>query len=224
MVHPTQQVLAYIEDLYAGNALNKTDYTQVTRPAAGGDVIDDDVARFFQLLLLLKRPQRILEIGTSVGYSTVAMAQVVQPLGGRITTIELDPQTAVLAQGNFLRYGVDHSIEVLVGDAEALVPTLPGSFDYIFMDVGKKSLYRDLLDWCVRKLSPGGLLVAEDSLYGAFHQEPRRGSGKDGEFADIARVLHEFNSGVARHPELESTLLPIGDGVTVAVKRYSQQA
>ena len=85
------------------------------------------------------------------------------------------------------------------------------------MDVGDKSLSRGLTAWCVQKLNPGGLLVAEDSLYGAF--ATKSGRGKDRDFAEVAHVLHEFNLGIAQHPELESTLLPIGDGVTVSIKR-----
>ena len=213
MIQPTIQTLHYIEQLYSNNSLNKSGYTSITSPFAGGDVIDDDVARFLRLLLMIKRPQHILEIGTSIGYSTVSMAQIIKPYGGKITTIELDEEIAGTAKENFVRYGVSENIELMIGYAEEIVPALRHKFDCIFMDVGDKSLYKELANGCVEKLRTGGIFVAEDSLYGSFAND------KSISFSRIAKTLNEFNKVIANHPDLGSTLLPIGDGVTLAVKK-----
>jgi len=215
MIFPKKQTLEYIEHLYADNELTKKNYISFSQPIEGGNVIDDDVARFFKLLLMIKRPHHILEIGTSVGYSTVTMAKIVQQYNGKITTIELDKKTAEIANSNFIKYEVSQNIELVNDYAEKVIPSFKQEFDFIFMDVGDKSLYKELFECCIAKLSPGGVFVAEDSLYGSFSGE----HSNDKRFQDLAYTLNEFNKLVAHHPDIESTLLPIGDGVTVAIKK-----
>lgn len=221
MIFPTKQTFHYIEQLYVERGLNKNDYTNITHPFSGGDVIDDDVARFFRLLLMMKQPMHILEIGTSIGFSTVTMAKIIQTYGGKITTIELDKKTVQKAKENFVRYNVAEHIEIIQGDAKKVMHSITGLFDYIFMDVGDKSLYKELLNECVDKLTPGGILVAEDSLYGSLKQKENFKSFEF-EYQEMIEVLNEFNCLVASHPHIESTLLPIGDGVTLAIKNYDK--
>ncbi len=129
-----------------------------------GTVVDSDVSRMIQLLIRLVRPQRILEIGTSIGYSTVSMAIVVKEYGGKITTIEYNEQSAKQAIKNFKHAGVAELIEVIIGDAKEIIPTLKESFDLIFQDVGDKTLYPVLLNNLVTLLKPGGVFLAEDYL------------------------------------------------------------
>jgi predicted O-methyltransferase YrrM len=173
-------------------------------------VIDEDVARCLTLLLRLARPARVLEIGTSIGYSTTTMARVVSAYGGKIATIEYDRTVAAQAWKNFERAGLSGCIDLLVGDAREIVPRLEAGFDFIFMDVEKR-LYPELLPDCVRLLRTGGILSAEDTLFPAMHLPAQ--------WQEMIPPLDEFNRLVCAHPELESTLLPIGDGLTVAVKK-----
>lgn len=198
---------AYIESLYAKRKLNQRQYTAATELKDFGPVVDDDVARMLQLLITLTRPQKILEIGTSIGFSTVSMAKTVKSYGGKITTIEFSAKVAEQAVKNFGREQVADQIEVRIGDAREIIPLLTEEYDFIFQDVGDKKLYAALFDECVRLLKPGGLLVAEDTLFPVF------------KWAEMREALAKFNKKVADCPRLESTLLPIGDGFTVAVKR-----
>jgi predicted O-methyltransferase YrrM len=206
-----EKVSAYIESLYEKRKLTKKQYTENTELKDFVAVVDDDVARMLQVIITMKRPKKILEIGTSIGFSTVSMAKAVQPYGGKIVTLELDPKVAGQAVKNFEREGVKGQIELRIGDARVLISGMNEEFDLIFQDVGDKKLYDEMLEDYSRLLTPGGLLLAEDSLFPAFDL----GS----EFSDWSRSLDSFNHRIADCPEFESTLLPIGDGLTVAVKK-----
>ena len=151
----------YIASLYAGQE-SRDQYVQETELKEFIPVVDDDVARLLRLLLHLVRPTRVLEIGTSIGYSTTSMAQIVREYGGKIFTIEFDEQVAVQACKNFERAGVSDCIELLIGDAQEVVPQLETGFDFIFLDVDKR-LYSRLLPSCVHLLRQGGILAAEDT-------------------------------------------------------------
>ena len=201
-----KKVNAYIESLYANNKLTQKQYTGATKLKDFAPVVDDDVARMLQVLITSVKPQKILEIGTSVGFSTVSMAKAIKA-DGKITTIEFDAKVAEQAVKNFEREKVADRIEVRIGDACEIIPMLTEGYDFIFQDVGDKELYAALFDDCVRLLKPGGLLVAEDTLFPVFKWNKMR------------ETLAVFNKKVADCPLLESTLLPIGDGFTVAVKK-----
>ncbi len=205
---------AYIESLYEKRKLTQKQYTENTELKDFGAVVDDDVARMLQVLIMVAKPGRILEIGTSIGFSTVMMAKAMKHYGGKIVTIELDPEVARQAVKNFEREGVKEQIEVRTGDARTIIAGMNEVFDLIFQDVGDKRLYHEMLEDYGRLLKPGGLLLAEDTLFPVFDF----GSGF-GDWASICKSLDAFNRSIAGCLQFESTLLPIGDGLTVAVKK-----
>jgi predicted O-methyltransferase YrrM len=206
----TREALDYVASLYSHQTM-RADYLRQTELEEFIPVVDEDVARLLQVLLYLTEARAVLEIGTSVGYSTVSMAKAVKELGGRVVTIEYDEEVAQQAQVNFQRAGVSDNIQLLIGDARTLIPELQdGSFDFIFLDVDKR-LYPPLLPHCVRLLKEKGLLVAEDTLFPVIELDPK--------WRHLIPAIEEFNRLVARHEELESTILPVGDGMTLAVKR-----
>lgn len=126
--------------------------------------------------------------------------------------------------------GVIENIEVKIGDAKEIVKKISDTFDMIFQDVGDKKLYPLLFDDCVRILRPGGLLLAEDTLFPVLYEftitEKNKTKFTDAEFIDKYNLwqekflvpINKFNETVANSPNLESTILSIGDGFTVAVK------
>lgn len=207
---------AYIESLYEKSKLTQKQYTEATELKDFGPVVDDDVARMLQVLITLVKPQRILEIGTSVGFSTVSMANAVKTYGGKITTIEIDPEVARQAVKNFEREGVKEQIEVKIGEARTIVSGMNEEFDLIFQDVGDKKLYGEMLEDYIRVLKPGGLLLAEDTLFPVFDFD-----SAFGDLTQMCESLDTFNKKIAACSQFESTLLPIGDGLTIAVKRTS---
>ncbi|MDR1952426.1 MAG: O-methyltransferase [Elusimicrobiota bacterium] len=210
-----KKVNAYIEGLYTKKKQFQKQYLQDTELEEYGQVIDDDVARMLQVLILSARPQRVLEIGTSVGYSTVMMANAIKQYGGKITTIELDEETARQARINFERQGVDELIEIIVGDARTIVAGMRQKFDFIFQDVGEKSLYVKMIDDYLALLNTGGILAAEDVLFPVFDF-----NDDDSYLKPMQKSLDMFNKKISECSQFESTLLPIGDGLIVAVKKY----
>jgi predicted O-methyltransferase YrrM len=198
----------YIHHLYEDKS-NRKQYVEETELQEFIPVVDDDVARFLKVVLHLTQAKMVLEIGTSIGYSTTSMAQVVKAYDGKIITVEYDEQVAEQARKNFERADVSHWIDLIVGDAQVIVPQLQQRFDVIFLDVDKR-LYVPLLPTCVRLLKTRGILLAEDTLFPVIDLDPR--------WHYLIAPIEEFNRVTATHEELESTIIPIGDGVTIAVK------
>lgn len=203
----------YINGLYEKRGINREKYIKSTELEKFGSIVDEDVSRTLQILFQLTRPQKVLEIGTSIGYSTVSMATIMREYGGKITTVEYDEKTAEQAVKNFKRMGVADVIEVKSGDAQEIIPQIEqDTFDAIFQDVGDKKLYSVLFDDCVRILRCGGLLLAEDTLFPVMDRFKKH-------HKKSVEAIHKFNQMVVDDPRLESTVLSIGDGLTVAIKK-----
>lgn len=201
----------YIEKLYEQKGeMNRREFINKTELKEFIPVVDDDVARFLKLIIEITKPKRILEIGTSIGYSAASMAYMVKEYGGRITTIEYDEKVAAQARKNFISAGVQEVIDLKIGDAREIIPGLEEKYDLIFQDVDKR-LYPLLFNDCLRLLNKGGLLLAEDTLFPVLDLEEK--------WHDLIEPIEEFNEMVVSCPHLDSTLLPIGDGVIIAVKK-----
>lgn len=202
----------FIGSLYRQKeVLTKDEFVRLTNWKDFIPVVDDDVARFLRLILMIKKPKRILEIGTSIGYSATNMALSAQEYGGRIVTLEYNPKAAAQARENFRRAGVGSVIEIREGDALEILPSLDsGSFDLVFQDADKR-LYSRLLPECVRILAPGGVFLADDALFPVMDLDEK--------WLDLIHPMEEFDRKIAASPELLSTLLPIGDGLIAAVKK-----
>ncbi len=215
-----EKAVSYIDTLYENDEACKKQYLGSTALKNFGTVVDSDVSRMMQIIIRMVRPHTILEIGTSIGYSTVSMAGIAREYGGQITTIEYDEQSAQQALKNFRHAGVADCIEVIIGDAREIVPTLNDRYDLIFQDVGDKTLYPVLLDTLVALLKPGGVFLAEDSLFPVMDMSVSEPEDRD----QIKRMkrssesLDEFNRMIARSPLLRSTILPVGDGLTIGIK------
>ena len=205
-----EKATSYINALYEKKGFSKKRYIEATELQKFGIVVDDDVSRMLYLLTRLTNARRILELGTSIGYSTVSMANAIKGCDGKILTIECDQHVAQQAMKNFERAGVAQNIEVKIGDAHEIVPRIQEQFDLIFQDVGDKGLYPLLFGDCVRLLRPGGLLLAEDTLFPVMEL--------DSKWTRSVAPIQKFNEMVADTSLLESTILPIGDGLTIAVK------
>lgn len=108
-----------------------------------------------------KKPKRILEIGALVGYSAILMGSHL-PESGKIISVEINPELAKIARENLKRAGLADKIEVVVGDALEVLPTLAGPFDFVFIDAAKKE-YLDYLKLVEEKLSPDAVVVADNA-------------------------------------------------------------
>lgn len=176
-------------------------------------IVQPETARFLEFLTYTKRPRRILEVGCAIGYSAILMSQGLVS-GGSVTTMECDPETAAIARENIKRAELSEVINVIEGDAKELLPALSGEYDMIFLD-GPKAHYIHMLNDCVRLLNRGGILIADNVLYKGMTADPEHVVRRK---ITIVKRLRHFISAQMRHPALRAAVLPLGDGVTVAVK------
>lgn len=177
-------------------------------------IVQPETAKFLETMMCLKRPVRILEVGCAIGYSAILMSQYLAE-GGSITTMEWDAETCEIARANIEKAGLSDKITVVLGDAKDIIPTLTGEYDVIFLD-GPKAHYIYMLNDCIRLLKKGGVLISDNILY--------KGMIADDEHVirrkiTIVKRLRRFISAQMQRDELETVVLPLGDGVTVAVKK-----
>ena len=123
-----------------------------------------------------RKPKRVLEIGTLVGYSAILMGKELES-GAELITLEIDPNAAERAKENIQRAGLAATITVLVGDARELLPSLPGTFDLVFIDAEKEQ-YLEYLKLLESKLHPGSVVVADNATHAPEYLAYVRGSGK----------------------------------------------
>ena len=160
--------------------------------------ITPDTGRLLWILVRSTRATRILEVGTSNAYSTLWLADAVRSTGGRVITLERDPNKVRMARENVNRAGVGDRIEIVEGSAAESLRALPGPFDLVFLDADRAN-YLTYLELVVPKLVGGGLLVADN-------------------VTSHAQELQEYLARVKSHPELFSVTVPIGNGEEIALK------
>lgn len=177
-------------------------------------IIQKEVRCFIDTLLECLKPRRILEIGTAIGYSGIFFAQHL-PENGELITLEKDMDYAERAKANFSRSGVGDKITIIVGEAEDSVKSLSGEFDLIFIDANK-SKYRYYFDELFPKLRVGGMIICDNILYKGYVTSGEYLSAKQ---RTIVNALKDFLPFLANHPKLATSIIPIGDGVTVSVKK-----
>lgn len=158
--------------------------------------------------------KRILEVGTAIGYSGIWLARVAATNSGKLTTIENDREMKDIAEDSFRKASLEDSVEIVFDDARKAVPRLAESadFDMVLMDVGEKKLYIELLEECVKALRKGGVLIADDTLWHGSVVIPTENDSD-------TRVMRKYNRMVLKDERLESIVVPIGDGVTISVKK-----
>lgn len=164
---------------------------------------------FLHILAKAIGARRILELGTAIGYSGTWWARALPP-DGELITVEFNPETAKLADANLTKTGVRDRVTILVGPAEEILEDIEGPFDLIFVDINKEG-YPDVLEPCIRRLRVGGLLVTDNVLWhGAVADKKDR--SKD------TAAIRTYNDRLAKDPRMLASILPLRDGVSVAVK------
>ncbi len=182
-------------------------------------IIRRETQGLLRLLMAMKQPARILEVGCAVGFSAILMAEA-NPAACRIVTIENYEKRIPIARENFKRAGRAEQIELLFGDAMELLPTLSGSFDFIFLDAAKGQ-YLAFLPQLLRLLGPKGVLVSDNVLQEGEILESRFAVTRRNR--TIHKRMREYLYQLTHHKELATSVLPIGDGVTVSVRRCGRQ-
>ncbi len=154
------------------------------------------------------RAKRILELGTAIGYSGTWLARAL-PDDGELVTVEHHPETATLARKNLEKTGVASKVKILVGDAQAILANLNGPFDFIFNDIDKAG-YPAVLEPCIERLRVGGLLVTDNVLWGGDVARKVRSTE--------TQAIRTYNERLANDPRMIAAIVPLRDGVSVALK------
>ena len=178
-------------------------------------IIGPQCGNLLALIAIGCKAENILEVGTATGYSGIWLARVAKSNSGKLTTIEMDPKKREIAQKSFIDAGVGDSVEILSGDAKHIVPRISkeqeGKFDIGLLDVGDKSLYVELLEPMIRSIRVGGYLIADNTLWNGSVADPLDKRVE-------TKTIRKFNKLVYRDQRLFPTIIPMRDGVTIALK------
>jgi predicted O-methyltransferase YrrM len=160
--------------------------------------LEPETARLISILIRSSRRKRLLEVGTSNGYSTIWLAWSVRATGGRVTSIERSPEKQALADANLRRAGLREQVDLLLGNATEVVVSLPGPFDLVFLDADRL-IYPGLLSLLLPKLTADALVLADNAL------------SHPGEIAGYLTALCSL-------PEFEHVIVPVGKGLSLAYR------
>ncbi|MCI7262790.1 MAG: O-methyltransferase [Otoolea sp.] len=209
-----ERITAYINSLEQGNGA-VCDAIEEEALSSYVPIIRKETSALLKTLVALKQPKAILEVGTAVGYSALLMSRVM-PENCRITTIEKYEKRIPIAKDNFKRAGKEQCITLLEGDAEEILKTLSGPYDFIFMDAAKGQ-YLHWLPMLLALLPKGGVLVSDNVLQDGDIIESRYAVERRNR--TIHSRMREYLYTLTHMEEFETSVVPIGDGVTISVKR-----
>lgn len=209
----TERMETFLESLTAGNS----DFLEgIARQAVRDHVpiVRRDTQTLLKTILAMKKPKSILEIGCAVGFSALLFCENT-PFSTHITTIEKDRKRIAEARKNFAAAKETERITLLAGDADDLLPALEEKYDFIFMDAAKAQ-YILWLPQVMKHLKKGGVLVSDNVL--------QDGSILESHFAverrerTIYKRMREYLYALTHDEDLQTSILPVGDGAAVSVK------
>lgn len=208
-----ERMTAFINSLNPGNTAL---LDEIEREALDAyvPIIRKEMQSFLKFLLKAHRPGRILEVGTAVGFSAILMGTY-GPEDCQITTIEKYEKRIPIARANFQRAGMEQKITLMEGDAMEILQGLPGPYDFIFMDAAKGQ-YLYYLPELIRLLPEGGILVSDNVLQDGDVIESRFAVERRNR--TIHARMREYLYTLTHCGELTTSILPLGDGVTVSVR------
>jgi len=177
-------------------------------------IIMDDTLEMIKKILIENKPKNILEIGTATGYSAICFYSILKN-AENIDTIELDELRAQEAIANIKNLKLQNNINVIIGDAVEILPTINKKYDMVFIDASK-SKYPIYLENAIRLTNPGSIIIADNVLYkgyvmGDYNKHKQR---------TAVRRLREYIQEVQEDPHLETEILNVGDGLAVSIVKY----
>lgn len=177
-------------------------------------IVHKEVAALLRVITKASNSKKILEVGTAIGYSTILLCKAAGK-DGHVTTIERDHQRVQQALYNIEKVHLSNRIQVIEGDALEVLSFLDQKYDLIFLD-GAKGHYKDMLNNCINLLKDGGLLLSDNILF--------RGMVANDDLVvrrkrTIVNRMRDYLSFICNHPQLETSIIPIGDGFAISYKR-----
>jgi predicted O-methyltransferase YrrM len=209
-----ERIVSYIHSLERSNG-EVCDEIEEFAHQTNVPIIRKEMESFLRVLIEIKKPKRILELGTAIGYSAILMANTMSE-NCRITTIENYDKRIPIAKDNFKRAGVEKKVELLEGDALEILQKINEPYDFVFMDAAKAQ-YLVYLKEIMRLLPVGGILIADNVLQDGELVESRYAVERRNR--TIHSRMREYLYEVKNMKELETTIIPIGDGITLSVRK-----
>lgn len=180
----------------------------------GVPIVQKEAARLLEFMVNVKKPKKILELGTAIGYSSILM-ELAAGNNVEITTIERDDKMVEYATENIKKAGFEDKITILHGDCLDILETLNDEYDLIFMDAGKGH-YSHFLPHCLRMLAKDGMIIADNVLFrGMVACKDLMIKRK----ITIVKRMKNYMETVSQDPNLLTTVLPMGDGIALTVRR-----
>ena len=209
-----ERMAAFIDSLDKGNTpfLNEIEKYALETEVP---IIRRSMQSLLKFLLQFAKPKNVLEVGTAIGFSALLMSEYA-PKDCHITTIEKYEKRIPIAKENFKKAGAEDRITLLEGDAIEILKELEGNYDLIFMDAAKGQ-YINFMPDILRLLAPGGLLVSDNVLQDGDIIESRFAVTRRNR--TIHARMREYLYELKHHPDLETVILPVGDGVTLSTKK-----
>ena len=213
-----ERLVTYINSLDTGNT---PILDEIEREALASfvPIIRKEMQSFLKVLLSIKRPKRILEVGTAVGFSAILMAEY-DPVECEIITIENYEKRIPIARENFIRAEKEEQITLLEGDAKDVLETLTEPFDLIFMDAAKGQ-YLNFLPRVLELLQPEGILISDNVLQDGDIIESRFAVTRRNR--TIHKRMREYLYTLTHSEELTTAVLPVGDGITISTERREEK-
>lgn len=177
-------------------------------------IVQKSTEQLIVTLLNLIKPKRVLEVGTAVGYSAILMADNL-PEDSTIVTIERYKKHADIAVDNVFASGYEKKIKVIEGEAAEVLHWLDGSFDFIFLDAAKGQ-YIEFLPDILRLLKSGGVILSDNILYHGMVEDEEKIERRK---ITIVKRLHMYLEEIMSNEVLTTSIIPIGDGVALSVKK-----
>ncbi|QUH26678.1 O-methyltransferase [Serpentinicella alkaliphila] len=177
-------------------------------------IVQKEVAALIEVLTKAVNAKRVLEVGTAIAYSTSIFAFAMGK-DGHVTTIERNENMIEVAKENIKKNNLENQIKIIQDDAQEVLKYLEGEFDIIFLD-GAKGQYNDFLDNCLRLLKVGGIIISDNILF--------KGMVATDELVirrkrTIVNRMRQYLDYICNHPHLDTTIIPIGDGVAISYKK-----
>ena len=181
-------------------------------------IIQKEAGKFLEFMINMKKPKRVLELGTAIGYSSILMAESVD-YKLPIVTIERDDNMVTLAKSNIKLYGYDDRIDIIQGDCLEVLEKLDDKFDVIFMDAGKGH-YNHFLPHCLRLLNDDGIIIADNVLF--------RGMVASNDLVKrrkitIVKRMRTYLEMVSSNEDLITSVIPMGDGIAITKRRMNHE-
>lgn len=207
-----ERITSYIHSLECDNSPILEEMAEYAREM-DVPIIRKEVESFMRVLLGMKKPERILELGTAIGYSAILMSECIKD--GVIVTIENYDKRIPLARENIKKAGKENVITLIEGDALKILPQLDEPFDFVFMDAAKAQ-YINFLPHVMRLLKNDGILLADNVLQEGDIIESRYAVTRRDR--TIHSRMREFLYEIKHMENLTTTIIPIGDGMSLSIK------